>query len=123
MKDKNEDIEIIYNLNNKNKNKLQIFGSTFVKNNKDKYFIIYNNQQYELAETFDNFNINEINQDKLAIKLKGINNITDATSMFSGCASLISLPDLSKWDTSKINSIKYMFYSCNSLISLSDISK
>ena len=43
--------------------------------------------------------------------------------MFSECNSLISLPDISKWDTSKAYFMDSMFNECNSLISLPDISK
>ena len=39
-------------------------------------------------------------------------------SIFSGCSSLISLPDISKWKTSDINNINNMFSYCSSLISL-----
>ena len=43
--------------------------------------------------------------------------------MFYGCSSLKELPDISKWNTSKVNNITGMFYKCGSLKELSDISK
>ena len=43
--------------------------------------------------------------------------------MFYECESLISLPDISKWNTSKVTDISNMFYECELLISLPDISK
>ena len=43
--------------------------------------------------------------------------------MFAGCSSLISLPDLSKWNTEKVTYIHGMFYKCNSLISLPNLYK
>ena len=43
--------------------------------------------------------------------------------MFSGCFSLISLPDISKWDTSNVSKMYGLFEECNKLISLPDISK
>ena len=43
--------------------------------------------------------------------------------MFYYCNSLISLPDISKWNTSNVNNMNRMFSFCNSLISLPDISK
>ena len=43
--------------------------------------------------------------------------------MFYGCTSLISLPDLTKWNTSNVIDMSNMFYRCISLISLPDISK
>ena len=43
--------------------------------------------------------------------------------MFHGCNKLISLPDISKWNTSNVTDLSGMFYRCNSLISLPDLSK
>ena len=43
--------------------------------------------------------------------------------LFSGCISLMSLPDISKWDTRKVTNMSYMFKNCSSLIKLPDISK
>ena len=43
--------------------------------------------------------------------------------MFSGCSSLISLPDISKWKTDNVNRMSYMFSGCSHLITLPDISK
>ena len=43
--------------------------------------------------------------------------------MFDGCNSLISLPDISKWNTSNVTDMSGMFDGCNSLISLPRISK
>ncbi len=43
--------------------------------------------------------------------------------MFKGCNSLISFPDISKWNTSNATKMDYMFDGCISLISLPDISK
>ena len=82
----NEDIiisdEIKYKI--ENKDKIKIFGNNFVKNNKDKCKIIYENQEYELI---DEFNIVNNNEDILKIKLKGINKVTNLSSMFDGCSS------------------------------------
>ena len=43
--------------------------------------------------------------------------------MFDGCYALISLPDISKWNTNNVTNMSYMFYGCSSLESLPDISK
>jgi surface protein len=43
-------------------------------------------------------------------------------NMFSGCSSLSSLPDISSWNTSKVENMKYMFAGCKLLKSLPDIS-
>ena len=49
--------------------------------------------------------------------------LIDMGSMFYKCRSLISLPDISKWNTANVNNMERMFYECRSLISLPDISK
>ena len=62
---------------------------------------------------FDNFDTN--NRDNLVINLQ-FNNIKDMSNMFDGCSSLISLPNISKWNTSKVIDMSYMFGGCSSLI-------
>ena len=42
--------------------------------------------------------------------------------MFSNCELLTSLPDISKWNISKVSNMDYMFSNCKSLVSLPDIS-
>ena len=45
-------------------------------------------------------------------------------SIFYGCRSLSSFPEISKWNTNNVFKIKYIFYNCRALLSfLSDISK
>ena len=44
-------------------------------------------------------------------------------NMFNGCSSLLSLPDISKWNTINVTNMSYMFYGCSPLSSLPDISK
>ncbi len=44
------------------------------------------------------------------------------SNMFYGCRSLISLPDISNWNTSNVEYMDGMFSECYSLISLPDIS-
>ena len=43
--------------------------------------------------------------------------------IFSGCSSLILLPDISKWDTNNVQDMSYIFSGCSSLRLLPDISK
>ena len=44
--------------------------------------------------------------------------------MFSGCTSLIAVPDISKLDTSSVSDMSEKFYNCGRLMSLpDDISK
>ena len=49
--------------------------------------------------------------------------VDDVSEIFYGCSSLKSFPDLSKWNINKIKNTKKMFYGCKSSLSLSDISK
>ena len=51
------------------------------------------------------------------------NYVNDISEMFSGCSSLISLPDISKWNTDNVTDMSGIFHRCSSLISLPDISK
>ena len=80
----------------------------------------------ELYNKINEDNNNEINEESNTNN-KDNNKIVDLyeemNSMFSECKSLISLPDLSKWNTSNVTDMKAMFWECNSLISLPDISK
>ena len=103
------------------KEKIKIFGKNFVENNRIKCQIIFEDNKYELSEYFEikNFANNNI----LQFKLIGINNITNMEDMFYYCESLVSLPDISKWNTSNVTNMEGMFYSCESLASLPDISK
>ena len=117
------EINIIYDTNKsigKEEDEINIFGSNFVKNNKDKCKLIIDNIEYEITEKFK---IKNYKNKTLNIKLKGNDKITDMSNMFEGCSSLISLPDISKWNTNNITDISNMFFGCSSLTSLPDISK
>ena len=119
----NEDISytnIIYNINKENNNEINIFGYDFVKNNKNKCKMIIDNNEYEITEKYK---IENYNNNKLYIKLKGIDNVTDMSYMFSGCELLSSLPDISKWNTNNVTNMECMFNGCLSLSLLPDISK
>ena len=50
-----------------------------------------------------------------AVCLVVVNNMC---SMFIGCKSLESLPDISKWDIKNVNDMRDMFFECYSLKSL-----
>ena len=52
-----------------------------------------------------------------------ISKVSKLEFLFGKCLSLKFLPDISSWDTSNILSIKGLFYKCSSLIELPDISK
>ena len=82
----------------------------------------------------EEYNIKNIKEKKenLEVVLLGIKNIINMSYMFcggkgnyleTGCKSLISLPDISKWNTKNINNMNHIFSGCSSLSSLPDISK
>ena len=82
--------------------------------------MIIDNNEYEIIEKY---NIKNYKNNKLEIKLKGINHVTNMSDLFNGCSTLSSLPDISKWETSNITNMSGMFTTCSSLSSLPDISK
>ena len=126
MNENISEISIIYDINKKDEsiereeNKINILGSEFIKNNKNICKLIIDNKEYEIN---DKYNTKKCNDNILKIKLKGINNITDMSNMFKKCSSLISLPDISKWNTSNVTNMSDIFYGCLSLKSLPDISR
>jgi len=113
----NKEINLIYNINNNEK--ISLFGSDFVHNNKNICKMIIDNKEYEIVAEYK---VKNYKNNILKIKLKGINNITNMSYMFDKCSSLISLPDISNWNTNNVKNMSYMFYECSSLISLPDIS-
>ena len=120
IKDANE-ISIIYKIeqNDKNKGVVKIFGKKFVMNNEKKCYII-NNINYDLTEYF---NIKDIKENTFEIKLIDIKNITNISNMFNECSSLISIKDISNWNTSNIEDMSYLFNRCSSLSKFSGISE
>ena len=114
-------MKVEYDVNNQILLEYKIFGENFVQTNKDICKIIVNNEKKELCSYLENYH-NYLNKDKLEIKLTGINNIIDSSYMFSGCVSLISLPDISKWNIIKVENMRGIFFYCKSLTYLDDIS-
>ena len=50
-------------------------------------------------------------------------NVVTMDKLFANCSSLSSLPNISKWNVYKVISLKKLFRGCISLVSLPDISK
>ena len=73
------------------KGKISIFGENFVKNNKDKCFIIYKNKIFPLTEYF-HFNNIEKEDTKLEIILIELQEINDRSYMFDSCYYLEEFP-------------------------------
>ena len=96
------------------KYEIKLFGKKFIENNKNNCKIIIDNKEQDLIEYLK---INK-NEKILKIKLKEIKTITDMSYMFYGCNSLISLSDISNWNTSSITDMSSIFCECESLFSI-----
>ena len=112
------EIKIIYDI--KNKDKINLFGENFIKNNKGKCKIIIDNKEQDIIEEL-NINDNLKKKDKLEIKIKEIKTITDISYMFKDCESLLSLPDIYKWNTQNVTNMSRIFNNCK-ISALPDIS-
>ena len=113
-------ITIIYNIN-KNEKKIKLFGKNFLIHNKDNCHLLIDGKQNELCE-FYQLNNNQKKNNTLKIKLIENKKIIDMSSMFDNCKSIVSLPDISEWNTKNVNNMSRMFAVCQSLKSLPDIS-
>ena len=112
-----------------NANKIKIFGTKFVINNKNKCKIIFNNHLYDIYDTYviNNDLKSYINSQNgiLEIKLR-INkneNLTNLSHMFKDCSTLLFLPNISELNTFHVTDMSYLFYGCSLLENLPNISK
>ena len=81
----------------------------------------YKNNSFSFEQSYSvNWNINDTNQLVNFKKSNNIINIINMRSMFYGCSSLISLPDISKWNTNNVTYMDNMFSECLSLIEFSN---
>ena len=109
-----DEINIIYKVEDI---EVKLFGDTFVKNNKNNCKLIVDGKEQEL-KTYYTFGFFSTKKDTLEIKLKGITNITNISLMFNGCSSLLSLPDISKWNTSNVTNMSGMFNGCKDSLNI-----
>ena len=119
-KNEKKEMNIIYKIK-ENQKIIKLFGENFVKNNKQNYYLFINNKKCEICEVI---NLDEKENKKfIVIKLIENKNTDDMSEMFSGCSSLLLLPDISKMNINDVKNMSEMFYGCSSLLSLPDISK
>ena len=116
---KRNEMTIIYNNKGNNYN-LKIFAESFVKNNKENCYLIINNKKYDLCEYYPQNNNKK--EEFIIITLIETKKIEKMNSMFYGCSSLTSLPDISNWNTINVTNMSEIFSKCSSLSSLPDIS-
>ena len=105
-------IQIKYENNINNIEDIIFDETNYLYDASNKYTKIYNQN-----ENIKNINNKENNYFKKNFKITAMNEI------FSNCPSLISLPDISEWDTSNIIDMSKIFYNCRSLSFIPDISK
>ena len=128
-------------------NSVNLFGSTFVENNKNNCLIKIKGEDKELISHYEKETNNEKEIEiKLIIKSDLINmegmlcdcsslfyisedfsllntsKCIDMNTMFFNCILLKSLPDISKWNTSNVIDMSYLFGRCESLETIPDIS-
>ena len=103
-------------------NRIQLFDYSFVKNNKDKCYLIIEGKEHELYAAWI---LNEKQKEKEILEIILIEKlpITNMSCIFKNCYNLISLKDIDKWDTINITDMSFMFLYCKLLKSLPDISK
>ena len=119
---KENEIKIEYLINEDNEDKsIRIFGDNFVNNNSDNCKIIVNGKEEKLCSFYNTENI-FLKNNIFEIKLKVINDINDASSLFCFCNRLKSISNLSLFKFSKTNNFSNMFCGCELLDSLPDIS-
>ena len=136
LKEYFEDIDIKYNHKDLIKFKLifihNIIDISYMFYNCDSLISLSDNNEIDLNASDLQININKMHRTfdgcRTLISLPdiskwNISNVMDMVGMFRDCYSLISLPDISKWNTSNVKNMKYMFSGCLSLTSLPDISK
>ena len=116
--DKIDFITIYYKIEDY-RQKTRIFGKIFVNNNEDNCHIIIDGKKYNLME-FIEFKNNRKNK-ILEVKLIGVSKIIEASSMFDGCESLISINNISNWNTYNVKNMISMFRGCKYLESLPGI--
>ena len=80
------DYLLFKNIKHNSKSK-RIFGERFVENNKEKCKLIYNGEEKELKEYYQEFD----NKDLIKFKLKFNNNTINMSYMFEFCENIISI--------------------------------
>ena len=80
-------LTIIYDVN-KDDEEVNLFGRKFVEKNKKLCKMIINGKEKEICRSIDKKSLKLKGKDHLEIKLSGIEQITDISSMFEKCDSL-----------------------------------
>ena len=95
--------------------KIKLFGSRFIENNKNKCKLIIRGKEQEIFEYLTLTN-NMKKKGSVEITLKEIKTITNMSYMFgeetftNGCWSLSPTSNFSKWDTQKVTDMNSIFF-------------
>ena len=73
---------------------------------------IYSNYSEIITKTEEKYNNSTINYIRDNIIIYQHNYYYDMSYIFFNCISLLSLPDISKWNANNVNYIRDMFYNC-----------
>ena len=116
-------ITAIYKISKINE-KIRLVGSIFFNKNKNNCTMTIYEDENNKKDEKDLLEFYEVknNKEKLKINLTINESVVDYSFMFSGCTSLISLPDISQLELNTTN-ISNLFSECSSLEFLDDISK
>ena len=106
-----------------NQNFIVLFGQKFVKNNKDKCFLIFYDKSKKLSydyDLIDAFKIMKIpfvkyQPEVFEIMLVQTDYFTDMSFMFAGCHNFVGSNELSKLKTEKVTNMSCMFLECSML--------
>ena len=104
-------------INGKYSKNKKIDDSEMNKDNSSNFAISYNSNEPLASEiSLDNFKFikeDEQIRNYIVESSRKLINLDSMAGMFYECSSLISLPDISAWDTSKVFNIGGMFFECN----------
>ena len=105
-------INLIYNKTKEGMNSNVLFGSDFVKNNKDNITLIINGKKSELIE---NYNLKKgKNNIQMIIDIQ----LTNLRGMFANVGSLENMEELCHLNTEKVTDFSWMFSGCVSLTNI-----
>ena len=118
------DIKIIYKDNKDGKDKLRLFGEDFISKNKDNCKIIYGEKEYDIKEYFEDIiGIDYEHKNEIVLILRINNKVIDLSFMFAECDKLLSIPEVSILDNSKIKNFINSKFENNSFSSFSNQSE
>ena len=103
------EINLIYNKNEEDKDEIRIFGKKFVENNKNNIELIINGKENNLIEKY------KLKKGDNNIKIKIKNKLINLEYMFSECKSLKNIDELKYLNTKDVTNFSGIFYGCSSL--------